>query len=54
MAMAAMTNSLNRVFSSNLKTVRMARKVGLRILQKFPKGKEKIIRYAMGKNPWSQ
>ncbi len=48
MAMAAATDSLNRLFSNNIAPVRAARKLGLKIVQKIPAARKFFMKQAMG------
>ena len=48
MAMAAATDSLNRLFSNNIAPVRAARKIGLKIVQKIPAARKFFMKQAMG------
>ena len=43
------TDSLERLFSSNLSPVRLVRNIGLNVLNKFPLIKRKLITHALGK-----
>jgi 2-polyprenyl-6-methoxyphenol hydroxylase-like FAD-dependent oxidoreductase len=47
-AMIAMTDSLNRLFSNNIMPVRLLRKAGLRAVSKLPIAKRFFMRQAMG------
>lgn len=48
MAMAGATDTLNRLFSNNLSSVRFLRKAGLRAVQRIPGARKFFMRYAMG------
>lgn len=48
MAMVAMTDGLNRLFSNNIMPVRVLRKMGLRAVSKIPLAKRFFMRQAMG------
>lgn len=48
MAMAAATDALNKLFSNDLPPLRMARKLGLRLIQRLPAAREFFMRQAMG------
>lgn len=48
MAMAAATDSLNRLFSNNVGPIRIARKIGLRAVQKIPAARRFFMKQAMG------
>ena len=45
--MIAATDGLNRLFSNDLKTTRIARRIGLRLVEKLPALKKGFIRHAM-------
>jgi 2-octaprenyl-6-methoxyphenol hydroxylase len=45
--MIAATDGLNRLFSNNLKTARIARRIGLGLVQKLPSLKKTFMRHAM-------
>jgi 2-octaprenyl-6-methoxyphenol hydroxylase len=47
-AMAAATDNLNKIFGSNLKSLKIARQLGVKALNHAPTLKEKIARKAMG------
>ncbi len=48
MAMVAMTDTLNRLFSNNFLPLRLARKIGLRAVSKLTPAKKFFMRQAMG------
>lgn len=48
MLMAAATDSLNKLFSNDLASVRILRKFGLRTVQKFPAARKFFMKQAMG------
>jgi len=48
MAMAGATDKLNTLFENNLSTVRIGRKIGLRVIDKLKPAKDFFIRRAMG------
>lgn len=48
MAMAAATDTLNKLFSNNITPLRIARKIGLRMLEKMPQTRAFFMRQAMG------
>lgn len=48
MAMAAATDTLNRLFSNGFTPVRLARQVGLRVVQKFDPARRFFMKQAMG------
>ena len=48
MAMAAATDSLNRLFSNDIAPVRAARKLGLKIVQRLPAARKFFMKQAMG------
>ncbi len=48
MAMVAMTDGLNRLFSNNIPPVRFIRKIGLRAVSKIPMAKRFFMSQAMG------
>ena len=48
MAMIVFTDTLVRLFSNNLKSVRLARKIGLRTVSRIGKAKQFFMRRAMG------
>jgi 2-octaprenyl-6-methoxyphenol hydroxylase len=48
MAMAAATDTLNRLFSNSITPVRIARKIGLRAVQRFAPARKFFMRQAMG------
>lgn len=48
MIMAGATNTLNALFSNDLPLMSHARKVGLKLIQRFPKAKGFFMRQAMG------
>ena len=45
--MIAATDGLNRLFSNHLKTARLARRLGLGLVQKMPVLKKAFMRHAM-------
>lgn len=48
MAMVAVTDGLNRLFSNNIPPIRALRKTGLRLVSKLPPAKRFFMRQAMG------
>jgi 2-octaprenyl-6-methoxyphenol hydroxylase len=48
MAMVAMTDGLNRLFSNNLKSVRLLRRTGLKLVSRLKPAKDFFMRQAMG------
>lgn len=48
MAMVAVTDGLNRLFSNNLKSVGLLRRAGLKMVSKIPPAKKFFMRQAMG------
>ena len=48
MAMAGATDTLNRLFSNDLSSVRILRKIGLRAVQRIPAARKFFMRQAMG------
>lgn len=48
MAMAAATDTLNKLFSNNRTSLRILRKVGLKVIERVPPAKQFFMRYAMG------
>ncbi len=48
MAMVAMTDGLNRLFSNNLKSVRFLRRTGLKIVSRLKPAKDFFMKQAMG------
>lgn len=47
-AMAFTTDSLNKIFSNKLKTLGVARKIGLKLMNKIKPAKQKIVAQTMG------
>jgi 2-octaprenyl-6-methoxyphenol hydroxylase len=48
MAMAGATDTLNKLFSNDLSSVRLMRKIGLRLVQRIPTARRFFMRQAMG------
>ena len=48
MAMAGATDTLNRLFSNDLQSVRVLRKIGLRAVQRIPAARKFFMKQAMG------
>lgn len=48
LSMTAMTDGLDRLFSNNIPGVRLARRLGLALVDRFPPAKHRLMRHAMG------
>lgn len=48
MIMAGATDMLDKIFSNNAPPLKIMRRVGLRIIEKLPRTKHFLLRYAMG------
>jgi 2-octaprenyl-6-methoxyphenol hydroxylase len=48
MAMAAATDTLNKLFSNNITPLRILRKIGLKMVQDIPAARKFFMRQAMG------